>query len=221
MGSRGSLIVATHVGPMFRETNDKAHKVVSAQCKKASRDKWQSQHLVKCIVRWDVAPVLPETSLYLRQATPGQNPRRMLRKPETSYRLFWRASYFICGENELKTTSYSTMERDNSEAQHDDRNKIVPKYDRQCTHYVTMRCLRVSTVTAGKQWVSILPQLPYMQIAIYCHLWLLWLYSIFHIISYTAQFEKKCIKHKMCFDFFFFFYNFAGKFSHSKHISAR
>ena len=131
MGSRGSLIVATHVGPMFRETNDKAHKVVSAQCKKASRDKWLSQHLVKCIVRWDVAPVLPETSLYLCQATPGQNPRRMLRKPETSYRLFWRASYFMCDENELKTTSYSTMERDNSEAQHDDNNKIVPKHDRQ------------------------------------------------------------------------------------------
>ena len=39
MGSRGSLIVAAHVGPMFRETNDKAHKAAVGESKKAARGK--------------------------------------------------------------------------------------------------------------------------------------------------------------------------------------
>ena len=39
MGSRGSLIVAAHVGPMFRETNDKAYNAAVGESKKVARGK--------------------------------------------------------------------------------------------------------------------------------------------------------------------------------------
>lgn len=58
-GSRGSLIVATHVGPMFRETNDKAHIAAAEQCKTASRSK-----RVHCLLGFGAVYFPKRRSLY-------------------------------------------------------------------------------------------------------------------------------------------------------------
>ena len=51
----------------------------------------------------------------------------------------------------------------------------------------------------------VLPQLSGIQIvqylscaALYCHLWPVWLYHMFHIISQMARFSGQHTEHKMC-----------------------
>ena len=85
-----------------------------------------------------------------------------------------------------------------------------PKQDRQCTFYVTLRCVRVTIEAVEKQsplsFLSVcfcsLSYPTYNVDVPYCHLWFAWLYQIFpHYLINGTIFEKQLLNIRCLFRF--------------------
>ena len=71
--------------------------------------------------------------------------------------------------------------------------------DRQCTYHVTLLYIYATTVAVEKQYILHIPKVCVCNLRYpawnahspYCHLWPVWLYYFFHIISLMAQLKKK------------------------------
>ena len=84
--------------------------------------------------------------------------------------------------------------------------RALNEKDRQFTYNVTMRRVCASIVAVEKQWVLhnmclCICSLRYPACnthAPYLHIWPVWFYNIFHIISSMARFSKKNVLNTIC-----------------------
>jgi len=100
-------------------------------------------------------------------------------------------------------------------------SKYGTTQDTHCLYKKALRSICVPTVVVEKQyvralniisvrlytWLSYLACISHIfSIALYCHLWPVWLYHNFHIISLKARFSEKNVMNIKC--GFYLLYNF-------------
>ena len=99
------------------------------------------------------------------------------------------------------------------------------KYKRNIEPWSLNYCCRglaISITYSECMCIFLLSGIPSACTLLYCHMWSLWLSTIFphYLISDTILYIKNVTEHKMCF-FFIFCTSFAWNISHSKKNSAR